>query len=112
MPGGSNLSRLTALEFSESFGCELIESPLCGITFDLAIPRLPVMLHEPATERSELLGGKLLDFAFKSFNLCHDIQSLRYPPQIPHSDKQHTDSQEVLSARMTIWQPDRVLQRR
>lgn len=74
MPGGSNLSRLTTLQFSESFGCELIESNFCGITFDLAIPRLPIVLHEPITKCRELLGGKLFNFALESFYSGHVVQ--------------------------------------
>jgi len=32
------------------------------------------MLHEPITERSQFLGGKLFDFALKGFNFRHVIQ--------------------------------------
>jgi len=74
MPRGSNLSRFTTFKFSESFGCELVESALYGITFDLAIPNLPVVLYEPITERSQFLRRELFDFALKSFNFGHVVQ--------------------------------------
>ena len=73
-PGGSNLSRLTTFKFRQSFGSEFIEPACGGIAFDLAIPNLPIVFHEPIPERRQFLGCKLFDLALKSFNFGHVIQ--------------------------------------
>ena len=56
MPDDSNVSRLTTLELGESFGGKPVEATLGSVPFNLSIPRLPVVLTEPVSERSEFLG--------------------------------------------------------
>src|SRR4051794_27987701 len=73
-PRGSNLFRFTAFKFSESFSGELVESALCDVAFELAIPDLPVVLYEPITECSQFLRSELFDLALKSFNFGHVVQ--------------------------------------
>src|SRR5689334_19699023 len=68
---GSNLSRLTALEFGERFGGESIELSFGRVALDLTIPRLPVVLDKPIAERGELVGRELFDFALDGFDLRH-----------------------------------------
>ena len=71
MRDGSNLSRLTTLELSESFGGKPVEATLRRVTFDLPIPSLPIVLQEPIAERREFLGTQLFNFTLESFNLRH-----------------------------------------
>jgi hypothetical protein len=73
-PDGSNFSRLTTLEFSQSFGREFVEATFRRVTFDLPIPSLPVVLDEPVAERRELFGAQLFNFALEGFNLRHVIR--------------------------------------
>ena len=71
-PDGSNFSRLTTFELSQSFGGEFIEATFRRIALDLPVPSLPVVFGEPVAERRELFGAQLLNFALKGFNLRHD----------------------------------------
>ena len=48
-----------------------IKLPGFSVSFDLAIPNLPVELQEPVTKLRELLRRKVLDLTFNSLDLAH-----------------------------------------
>ena len=71
MPDGPNLSGFSAFKFSQSFSGEPLEATLRDVMLDLPIPRLPVVLEEPATEQRELVRRQFFNFTLESFNLRH-----------------------------------------
>src|SRR3990172_7975958 len=48
-----------------------IKLPGFSVSFDLAVPNLPVELQEPLAKLRELLRRKVLDLAFNSLDLAH-----------------------------------------
>jgi hypothetical protein len=69
-----NVSKLLTLPGSmrrQSFVCQLVQSALASVLFDLAIPNLRVKFKKPSTESGKFRRRETSDFLFNIFNLIH-----------------------------------------
>ena len=69
-----NVSKLLTLPSAmcrQSFVCELVQSALSNILFDLAVPNLSVKLKKPPTESGKFRRRETSDFLFDIFDFTH-----------------------------------------
>lgn len=85
MRDGSEPGGLAGGVVAKSLLSKGIESAVLDISFELAIPRRPVVFQKPSAERGELVGRERLHILLDLLNLAHDLHagadSLAWPPR-------------------------------